>query len=241
MMAAGAQARTPTQAGVQCKKLTKVLERSSSYCSLSDEAVCCSSTARMSASKSRPSSSLTAVSRTVNASLLLPPWREEPSFDDIASSCTNRQTRCQYTRRELEWRQRETYAAVKKDLELRIREDLVAFLSKYDALLDVAQEFLDLPLLDELAGGVVARAAVGAHELLDVLVGKLELAFANDELLEPALLARPLEDALLDRVCRDEAEHEHGLSLADAVRSVHGLQVDLRAVDRVRADETAPK
>jgi len=51
--------------------------------------------------------------------------------------------------------------------------------------------------------------------------------FGDDQCLELALLRCALHDARLDRVSRDQAEDQHGLGLADAVRAVLRLHIHL--------------
>lgn len=54
--------------------------------------------------------------------------------------------------------------------------------------------------------------------------------FGDDERFELALVCGALHDLRLDGVLADDAEHEHGACLPDAVRAVLRLQVHLRVL-----------
>ena len=57
---------------------------------------------------------------------------------------------------------------------------------------------------------------------------RLRPSLLNDQLIQPQLLRRPLEHALLDTAFGDEPEHVDLLRLTDTVSAIHGLKVGLR-------------
>eukprot|EP00964_Phaeocystis_antarctica_P120666 scaffold84396_cov59-Phaeocystis_antarctica.AAC.6 len=85
--------------------------------------------------------------------------------------------------------------------------------------------------LREPLAALAALAAVALGEPLDADGGLA--ALLDDERVQQQLLPRAPQHALLEGVLADEAVDAHLLGLADAVRAVLRLQVDLRVVARV--------